>query len=145
MQFAAVHFVPKMPHLRRVQLKIADVGRDADTGGAQAESAIELSDHFERFGARQHGDKAKSRWMLAADRGEAIVDQRAPRPHHARPPSRHSARPPRARPYRCRPHPWTQALCQVVLIRRHGHDMAAAIDQRLSARIVDEFEIGAVL
>ena len=38
-----------------------------------------------------------------------------------------------------------QALRQIVLLRRHRHDMAAAIEQRLPARIVDELEVGAVL
>ena len=41
-QLAVVHLSPKVSQLRRMQFQIADIGRNAYAGGAQAERAIEL-------------------------------------------------------------------------------------------------------
>ncbi len=38
-----------------------------------------------------------------------------------------------------------QSLGQVVLIHGHRHDVAAAVKERLAARIIDELEVGAAL
>src|SRR5258706_1583060 len=74
-ELAAAHLAPKILQLRRMQLKIANVGRDADARGAHAESVIQLLHHVAILHARQHGDKAKTSRMLSANGGKPIVDK----------------------------------------------------------------------
>ena len=56
-------------------MTVADGSRDAYSGGAHAQGALELLDHRRMIGARQHGDKAKTIRMLPADRCEPIVHE----------------------------------------------------------------------
>src|SRR5712692_2679564 len=128
-KLAPAHLTPEFAQFRRVELQVSDVGSNADPGGAHAEGAIELLNHFSAIRARQYGDEAQTRGMSPADGGEPVVDEaRCRRVARACPTDIQSADGEDSRADAGVVHRFETTL-QVSLIFRHRHHMTTTVKE----------------
>src|SRR5215831_8176086 len=73
-EFAPVYLAPEFAQFGRAELQVAYVRRDAHSSSAHTQDSIQLLDHFVVVAAWQYGGEAKARRVLAADRGEPVID-----------------------------------------------------------------------